>query len=944
MDPKRWQEVERLFNAALEQDPEQRERFLNEACAGDEPLREEVESLLSNSEPSGPLEAPAMEIMAERIASDGEAAEGTTGVIGKTLGRYLISRALGHGGMGEVFQADDLTLGRKVALKFLPEAFTGNPERMARFEREAKLLASLNHPNIAAIYGLEQAEGKRFLVLELVDGETLAQRLGKGPLPIEDALGLCRQIAKALEAAHQQGVIHRDLKPENVMISPGDRIKLLDFGLAKALAPETQNFDSRHSPTITETMTQPGVILGTAAYMSPEQAKGKAVDRRTDIWALGCILFECLTHKRAFEGETVTETLAAILKNDPDWEALPQSTPPNIRLVLSRCLEKDMARRFHHAHDLSILLEDAPEIDAAVNSRRQPLWLTWLLAAALIVTVTVSAWMGFKRQSPADAPALFRFSLLPPGNANIGSFSLSPDGRWLAFSAGNSSKSHLWLRALDALEARMLPGTNGASAPFWSPDSNSIGFFDGYRIKKADVSGGPVQVICEETQLWDCSWNRDGDIIFNGSGTGLKQVSAAGGQVSLLTTADSARQETDHAYPSFLPDGNHFVYTINSRHREIKGIYLGSLKGDVKRRLIPNAASVSYVASSSGGAGYLIFHREEALLAQPFDSRELKLTGRPFMVAENAGAFSASYNGVLVLGHDSTRRNLSLRKYFWVDRNGRQTGSLGAEAGPKNPRFSPDQKLIVADRIDANMSTDLWLYDAQTGRAERFTFDPSLDIAPVWSPDGASIVFSSSRNSTGNGLYQKPARGVGSEELIFESRDWKIPTSWSSDGSLLIYTVNDRDIWVLPLKGDRKPFPFLDTEDSESAGQLSPDGRWLVYQSDESGRNEIYIQSFPKAGRKRQISFEGGLNPQWRADGKELFYLAEGKLLAVRIKTTTMGEIDFDPAVPLFEYPSDAWKVYTVSSDGHRFLITQTENGLPAPLTVILNWTSLLKK
>jgi serine/threonine-protein kinase len=481
-------------------------------------------------------------------------------MIGKTLGHYRVGEQLGRGGMGEVYVADDLNLNRKVALKFLPDAFAADPERMARFEREAKLLASLNHPNIAAIYGLEQADGKRFLVLELVEGETLAQRLSKGPLPLEEALGICRQIAEGLEAAHEKGVIHRDLKPANVMIAAGDKVKILDFGLVKALADETQSVDASQSPTLTEAMTRPGVILGTAAYMSPEQAKGKTVDKRADIWAFGCILYECLTGKRVFEGETVTETLAAILKGEPDWQALPAATPPNIRFVLGRCLEKDVNRRFRDAADARMLFEQAPDIGEAKSTAKRPwLGIAWSVAAVLAVALCVSLWSPWRVARTSEQP-LVRLDV--DLGSDVSLFSrfgadtiISPDGKRLVF----VSKSRLFTRRLDQPKAAELAGTEGALAPFFSPDSQWVAFYTPGKLKKISVEGGAAITLCNAGSPQGGSWSEDGNIIAAGVSRFLSRIPAAGGAPTPVT--ELAQGEAGHCWPQILPGGQSVLFT-----------------------------------------------------------------------------------------------------------------------------------------------------------------------------------------------------------------------------------------------------------------------------------------------------------------------------------------------------------------------------------------------
>jgi serine/threonine protein kinase len=895
-------------------------------------------------------------------------------MIGKMLGHYEITSQLGKGGMGEVYVADDLNLNRKVALKFLPEAFAADPERMARFEREAKLLASLNHPNIAAIYGLEQAEGKRFLVLELVEGETLGQRLSKGPLPVEEALGICRQIAEGLEAAHEKGVIHRDLKPANAMITGGDKVKILDFGLAKALSDETQSVDSSQSPTLTEAMTRPGVILGTAAYMSPEQAKGKAVDKRADIWAFGCILYECLTGKRAFEGETVTETLASVLKNEPDWQALPATTPPSIRFVLRRCLAKNMGSRFHCVGDLRILIEEAPNNgEATVPVKRS--WLAWSVATVAILLSLALAFLHYRPKPPTQAEPI-RFQIPLPDKVNLGptgAFAVSPDGHYLAF-AGMSSDGiqRLWLHALDSLDARPLPGTeSGWISPFfWLPDSRFIVFQAGGKLKRVDLSGGPPQSLCDLPDvIGGGSANRDGVIIFGDSGAsnGIKRVSAVGGDESIVTRPNPERQETSHYFPIFLPDGRHFLYLISSRTPENSGIYIGSLDSkpeeQVSRRLLATNFGVSYIPSQDLGSGQILFVREQALMAQQFDEKQFELIGEPVPVAEQVGSifgtygyFSASKNGILVFRSSSAQ----FSHLTWFDRQGKAKGTAeGSGTACLGLDLSPDGAQAAISWIDSQKSTanDLWLLDFARGRNTRFTFGKGGNYDPIWSPDGNRIIFNSDRDGSMN-LYQKLASGVKEEELLLKSSENKYPTSWSSDGRFLMYIArnakNKDDLWVFPLEGDHKPIPFQSHEFTEKNGRFSPDMRWVAYESDESGTAEIYVQAFSQASAgasstasgKWLVSKGGGIAPRWRGDNKELFYRApDGKVMAVDVTAGTVFQAGTPK--PLFQVPLAGTSIdrWDVASDGNRFLlVTPAAESRPSPFNVILNWTSLLKK
>jgi eukaryotic-like serine/threonine-protein kinase len=898
---------------------------------------------------------------------------------GKTLGHYRVVEQLGRGGMGEVYSAEDLNLNRKVALKFLPDAFAGDPERMAPFEREAKLLASLNHPNIAAIYGLEQAEGKRFIVLELVEGETLAQRLGKGALPVEEALGICRQIAEGLEAAHEKGVIHRDLKPANVMITEGDQVKILDFGLAKALSDEIQSVDSSQSPTLTEAMTRPGVILGTAAYMSPEQAKGKAVDKRADIWAFGCILYECLTGKRAFEGETVTETLAAILKGEPDWNALPPATLSNIRFALHRCLEKDVSRRFHDAADVRIQIEEEPGIDeraAPVTSAWK--WLGWALAAVFFVGLAVSAFVYFQRKA-SSTNELMQFQIMPDVKlVRGGVFAVSPDGRKLAFiGTGSDGVTCVWVRAIDSLEARPIPGTNAVTPFFWSPDSQSLAFWDGTQLKRISISGGPAQSLCDfQGYVIGGAWNRDGVIIFgsNTTGFGLMRVSERGGTASPLTKPDRSRQEIVHKYPSFLRDGRHFLYWRSSNLPENNGVYVGSLDAKPEeqdsKRLLSVMFQPVYIPPQDSDPGHLLFLRQGTLMSQLFDEERLELVGEPVVLAEKVGSyidsgyFSASTNGVLVYRTSGT---VQYSQATWFDRQGKKLGTVGDAGQYRGLSISHDGEHAAVgwmDTAQSSRSFDVWLLDFLRGTNTRLTFGKAMMNAfPVWSPDDRQIIFASDRNGVAANLYRKPASGETEEELLLKSSENNSPTCLSGDGKLLLYTAENpktkEDLWVLPLEGDREPIPLMRTDCREYDGQFSPDMRWVAYVSDESGSGEIYVQGLSKTsagisveGRgKWMISKGGGRGPRWRRDGAELYYRgSEGRIMVVDIT----AKATFQPGMPktLFQYPEldlPAHPVqnsldWSVTSDGNRFLLRAFTETSPTPFTVVLNWTALLKK
>jgi len=895
-------------------------------------------------------------------------------MIGKTLGHYKILNQLGKGGMGEVYLAVDTTLDRKVALKFLPDAFTSDPERMARFEREAKLLASLNHPNIAGIYGLEQADGKRFLVLEYVEGETLQARLSKGALPLEDALALCRQIAEGLEAAHEKGVIHRDLKPANVMITAEEKVKILDFGLAKAFSDETQSIDSSQSPTVTEAMTRPGVILGTAAYMSPEQAKGKSVDKRADIWAFGCILYECLTGKKAFEGETVTETLAAVIRGEPNFE----NVPSKARSLLRRCLFKDPRMRLRDIGDADALLELTPESESRLL-RSKHTGLVWSIVVLSILIAITLAFVYF-REEPSLPGAQVRFKIALPDEIAVDlsdSFALSPDGRYLAFTAADSdSVMRLWVRPLDSLEAHQLTGTESKGIPmfFWSPDGRSIAFDAGGKLKIIGISGDTPQPVCElSMSALGGSWNRDGVIIFGTGPGGLMRVSASGGKPSAISKRRPERQEIGHYYPIFLPDGQHFLYLCLSALPENTGVYVGSLEEKPEnqpvKKLLTTSLAANYVPASDSIPGQILFLRESTLMSQPFDEQRLEPTGDPIPLFSQVGSFayfaffSASNNGVLV--YRSPESKLTQATLF--DRQGRPLDAIGKAGVIYGVAISPNETqaaIGLADRLqDSALSINLWLLDLLRNIDTPFTVGKNINSTPVWSHDNNRIIFASNREGFFD-LFQKPASGAQQEELLYNSSETKIPTSCSDDGSLLLYTVADTknkgDIWMLTLDGNRKAMPILCTEHNEIEGHFSPGMRWIAYVSDETGSNEIYIReilpSFGKEsqelGAARMVSEGGGRGPRWKGDGKELYYIAlDGSVMAVKITNDTM--IPAENPIRLFQAPPNlskyayipAFSTWDVTADGTRFLIPALiSESAPPPFNVILNWTSLLEK
>src|SRR5262245_17298650 len=966
MNPERWRQIDQLLEATLDRKPEERAAFLADACAGDDSLRLEVESLLQSDEATESFDA-----LAERPVRP---------LAGQRISHYEILSRLGAGGMGEVYLAEDTKLGRKVALKLLPAEFTRDDGPVRRFTQEARAASALNHPNILTIFEIGEANDARYIATEFIDGQTLRELLKGGRLSPGAALDIGAQIAAALAAAHGAGIVHRDIKPENVMLRRDGIVKVLDFGLAK-LTEHRPAAVTSEALTIAKAHTDPGTVLGTAGYMSPEQARGHEADARADIFSFGVILYEMLSGQRPFSGESAVDVMSAILiEEPPEFGETNTKVSPQLEKIVRRCLEKQPERRFQSASDLGFALEVlsapsgsrpgavafpvAPEgIEKPHGLRRES--LAWAVAAVLSLLTLGLTWAYFTRHPATDA-RVFRTSILPPEKSSFEQVAVSPDGRHLAFTAATGAKVQLWARSLDSTEARALVGTQGAIFPFWSPDSHFIGFFADGRLKKIEVTGGLVQTLCEAPTIPSGgAWSRAGVILFARAGSGLWRISATGGEVTQVTIPDGSRQEIDHQLPTFLPDGRHFLYNIESGQKETRGIYLGSLEGNLKRRLLDGVTVIKDMATvpvgDSSGAGWLLFGRDDALLAQPFDTSRLEFTGEPFPLSDKVGSylvrvnyftFSVSDNGVLVFDPSLKRRR---RQYLWVDRRGRPIDSLDVVVGNFNHMLSPDDKRFIADRLDPQATLqDLWQYDASGSNPLRFTFDPANDFSPVWAPDGSHIVWGSSRDGAVGNLYQKAASGAGEDTLLLKSDYHKHPTDWSRDGRFIIYRQIDPktklDVWGLPApgSGEAKPLPLVRTEANEFGGTLSPDGRWLSYVSDVSGRFEVYVQSFPEGGGKRQVSTDGGSGPRWRRDGRELYYYAgDGKLMAAQVRSG--ASLELGAVVSLFEFRAgtiwDFFTPYAVTADGQRFLINavvDTEQN--APLTAVVNWAADLKR
>ena len=919
---------------------------------------------------------------------------------GTRLGPYEILSPLGAGGMGEVYRARDPRLDRDVALKVLLEEFFEGEERRQRFEREARLLAALNHPGIAAIYSFEEIPSssststRHLLVMELVEGEGLDARIASGPLPLEESLSLARQIAEALEAAHEKGIVHRDLKPANVRITPEGRLKVLDFGLAKIFEgdPGASSPSISYSPTLTARATAAGMILGTAAYMSPEQARGKPVDKRTDVWAFGCVLFEMLAGKRAFEGETVSDTLASILKEEPDWGALPPGTPEKVRVILRKCLRRDAKQRLHDIADARLDLEELSSAGASTSSSQLPfeektavpgptvgrsasasrergsknvlsLYFPWAIAAACAAAAGGFGVLALRARAPEER--VFRATINPPDGTVFvvdttqpGPPVLSPDGRRLAFTArGADAKVRLYVRSLDSSEAQALTGTEGAQYPFWSPDSRFLGFGADQKLKRIEASGGPPSILCATTDFpKGGAWSPAGVIVFAPAAGGpLHVVSENGGESKPITKLDGKRGDNSHRLPFFLPDGRHFLYLArlsSAQPAEGNQILAGSVDGGESKPILRSPAAAEYAS------GNLLFLRDRALMAQRFDPERLALQGEARPVVDNVtvltgaakAVFSASRTGVLV-AQVGAAVDLGAQ-LDWTDRAGKTLGTLADRAAYDEVSVSPDGRNVAVSAIDLKAGThDIWICDVARNLKTRFTFDPGEELSPRWSPDGRSVVYVAGRGKQ-QGFYRKSIEGSGVEELLYASETIKLPSGFSPDGKLLAFqelgAETNFDIWILPLTGDRKPYPFLRTNFEEDNAVFSPDGKWLAYNSNESGRYEVYVTPFPGPGRKWQVSIQGGAYPSWRLGGKEILYqeLQSNKIFSVPVAFRS-DTPDFGKSTELFVATPPLTGIaarFDSTADGKKFiLIRPNQTRETGSLTLVVNWPEELK-
>ncbi len=886
---------------------------------------------------------------------------------GTRLGPYEIEAPIGAGGMGEVYRASDTRLHRTVAIKILPQHLSQKPEVKLRFEREARAISSLQHPNICTLFDIGHQEGVDFLVMEYLEGETLAQRLTKGPLPPEQVLKYGIEICEGLEQAHRRGVVHRDLKPGNIVLTKTGA-KLLDFGLAKPLevapAGSMTSLPTRDADR-GKPLTAEGTILGTFQYMSPEQLEGKEADARSDIFALGAVLYEMATGKRAFDGKSQASVVAAILEREPPPISSSQPmTPRMLDLLVKTCLAKDPNERWQTAHEVKLQLKWILEAPAAGESAAWKVTtlmtrerLAWF--AGVVVLLSILGATYFRRPTANVSPT-WSYMVAPEHTAFsyfAGPVTVSPDGRKLAFVASTSDgKDSIWVRSLDSPNAQELPGTEGASYPFWSADGRSLGFFTGGKLKTIEASGGPVLTICDAPGTRGGAWGPDGTILFSGTWTPIYRVSASGGAAVPITTL--SQPALSNRWPHFLPDGRHFLYleaNFSGGSGESASVYVASLDSKENKLLFHVRSNVSY------SNGYLLFMRERTLMAQPFDVKGLQTTGEPFPIAEHVqfdelvwgGVFSVSENGVLAYQGGASQSNSQILVF---DRKGTQVARLGEPANYIQGRISPDGQKVISDILDpsaGNYQLSVW----SGNNWSRLTFGSWRTVFGVWSPDGRRIIFSSNKNGPYN-LYAKESNGTGNEEVLFESASSKFPTSWSPDGRYVAYNTTRPEkrkveVWILPLFGDRKPFPFLQADFDVGQARFSPDGRWVAYSADESGRVNVYVTPFQQGRGKWQISSEGGSMPRWRRDGKELFYLSgTGEIMAVEVNGT--GQ-DFQAGAvhPLFRpilktgpsrydlSPTAEQIGYDSSPDGQRFIVNSPADASSASaITLVTNWTA----
>jgi len=898
---------------------------------------------------------------------------------GSKLGPYEIQSALGAGGMGEVYRARDTRLDRTVAIKILPAHLSASAELKARFEREARAVSSLNHPRICHLYDVGSQDGTAFLVMEYLQGESLADRLRKSPLPLKQALEVGIQISEALVAAHRAGILHRDLKPGNVMLT-ANGAKLLDFGLAKnvptlsgtsvaaisGMTPSTPTMTIAELSSPAKELTQRGTVVGTFQYMAPEVLQGTEADARSDVFSLGCVLYEMVTAHRAFEGKTQLSVLTAILEHDPEpVSRMQQASPAALDHLVKACLEKNPDERLQTAQDVKLQLmwiaEGGGAKPAGQRAAAKP-WLWWAIAGIAVITAAVAA-IGYVQLKAQQIPVVQSSILPPPGSSFVtmvpssGPPVVAPDGTRVAFTArDDKGKTQLYVRALSSGSPHALVGTEDAMYPFWSADSRDLGFFARGKLKRVNGNGGPVQELCDASNGRGGAWNKDGVILFTPTAqSALFRVSAGGGKPEPATKVDVARNQNSHRWPRFLPDNRHYIYWArNSLGSAQQSLVVASLDSSESKEILTGVTTATYAA------GYLLFMREQTLVAQVFDASKLQLTGEAVPIAEHLAVngasgvpeFSASDNGVLVYQIGDATGSWDL---LWYTREGKQAGAVAQQERYYYPALSRDNSQLSVSLFNGAQGTaDIWVLDLKRGTKSRLTFGPGTQLSSLWSMDGKSVYYSSNAKGA-NQIYSKAADGSGAEQLTLDHKEASdVPYSFSSDGKYLVYTrrvlsdpQGNVDIWAVPMFGDHKPFAVVATAFSDVAPAVSPAGKWLAYQNNESGRNEVYLTPFPGGGARWQVSTTGGADPRWRGDGKELYFLDPADSM-------TAVDVDTSGATPRLGVPHALFQAngvqrqvgsFVVANDGKRFLINSgsTKQG-SEPLTLVTNWTSELKK
>jgi Tol biopolymer transport system component len=942
MTPERWQEVDRIWHAVLARPEPERAAAIVELCAGDDGLRREVESLLASLDQAS----------AAGFGATVGIAPAAISLIGRQVGPFSVTALLGVGGMGEVYRAHDSTLGRDVALKILPDIWLADAERRMRFEREARLLASLNHPNIASIYGIHEStpapgleKPMRALVLELVEGETLADRLAAHPggLPPHETTGLALQIVDALEAAHARGIVHRDLKPANIKVTPDGRVKVLDFGLARAVAGDESRSGLASSPTITAQGTRAGMLLGTAAYMSPEQARGHSADRRADIWSFGCVLYEIVTGTRAFGGTEVADVLANVLKAEPDWRLLPTDIPPSLKLCLERCLQKDRAQRFHDIGDVRLALGgafDSTSVGSAPSvATRRAAWAGWTVA--LVATAVATALFATFPPRVIEAPET-RLDIVTPPAWDPMTVDISPDGRRVVFEALDPENvPRLWLRDLADAEAVPLKATEYGHMPFWSPDGRSIAFFAVGELKRIDLAENFVRPLAAAPQPRRGTWNRDGTIVFGAVAMGpLSKVPAGGGMVTQVT--DLLPGQTSHRWPQFLPDGRRFLLMALGTP-DVRGLYVGSLDNRTVRKLSERDSAFTFMPPDT-----LLVARNGSLMARRFDPDRLTVGSEPVPVAPKLlvdgimtghSSLRAAESGHIVYRGAAPRRQL-----VWLDRSGREESAIGTADDTHVIVWdlSPDGRTAAVQRL-VNGNSDMWLVDLARGATRRMTLDQGVDGRAVFSPDGQRLLYMpDGAADVYDRIHELRTDGTGGSMPMI---DFGIHVNhyvedWSPDGQFILYSRESADTQVdllaVPLQGSRQPIEVAGSVFVEANGRFSPDGQWVAYESNETGTFRVFVRPFPGPGPNRQISSVVGLNPRWSRDGRELFFVERDQLMSVSVRGAG-ASLEFGSPRALFTFQPGMDRSFEPSPDGRRFLVTRAVTDA-SPITVIQNW------